>query len=113
MSQENTAGGWPPRTCEMPDLSSLTLRASLVFVLKRVFAHGGPKNSKSYVMVMNFIRIVDKLIIEYEHTRTALSDFVAVRMDEDFLSPFLIATCYCESCISTMFRAIIVKDVNF
>jgi hypothetical protein len=44
----------------------------LTFVLNRVFAGGGPKDPKSYALVMNFIRIVDHFVAEYEQTWAAI-----------------------------------------
>jgi hypothetical protein len=72
MSSVSAAGQWPPTTCEMPDLSNLSANASLTFVLNRVFAGGGPKDPKSYALVMNFIRIVDHFVAEYEQTWAAI-----------------------------------------
>jgi hypothetical protein len=104
MSSVSAAGQWPPTTCEMPDLSNLSANASLTFVLNRVFAGGGPKDPKSYALVMNFIRIVDHLVAEYEQTWAALTEFV--NTPNNVISPIFYATNYCESCISTMIRAV-------
>ena len=95
---------WPPKTCEMPDLSDLNSKASLMLILNRMFAGGGPKDSKSYALVMNFIRIVDKLVVEYESARASLSEYI--NTPNNVISPLLVATGECESCITTMVRAI-------
>jgi hypothetical protein len=88
----------------MPDLSGLNAKASLTLLLNRMFAGGGPKALKSYAFVMNFIRLADKLIIEYERTRTALNEYV--NTPNNVISPIIYATNNCESCITTMVRAI-------
>lgn len=95
---------WPPKTCEMPDLSGLNSKASLTLILNRMFAGGGPKDAKSYALVMNFVRVVDKLVVEYEGARTSLINFV--NTPNNVVSPLLVATGECESCISTMIRAV-------
>jgi hypothetical protein len=104
VSLVSAAGQWPPTACEMPDLSHLSANTSLAFVLNRVFTGGGPKDPKSYALVMNFIRIVDHLVAEYEQTRAALTEFV--NTPNNVISPIFDATNYYESCISTMIRVI-------
>ena len=97
-------GQWPPKTCEMPDLSSLNSKTSLTLLLNRVFAGGGPKDPKSYALVMNFIRVVDVLVTEYESARESLAKFV--NTPNDVISPLLVVTGSFELCITTMVRAI-------
>lgn len=104
MSTAPVAGRWPPKTCEMPDLSRLNAKASLTLVLNRMFAGGGPEDPKSYALVMNFIRVVDKLVMDYERTRVALKEYVST--PNNVISPLIYATNNCESCITTMIRTI-------
>jgi len=107
MTQEMTtasSGQWPPKTCEMPDLSGLKSKAVLTLILNRMFAGGGPKNSKSYALVMNFVRIVDKLITEYDETRASFTEFV--NTPNNVILPLFVATGECESCITTIVRSI-------
>jgi len=104
VSTAPVAGQWPPKTCEMPDLAGLNAKASLTLLLNRMSAAGGPKDPKSYAFVMNFIRVVDKLIVEYERTRAALNEYVST--PNNVISPLIYATNNCESCITTMVRAI-------
>jgi hypothetical protein len=104
MSTEPAAGQRPPKSCEMPILSDINSQISITLVLNRMFAGGGPKDPKSYALVMNFIRIVDKLVVEYEQTRAALTEFIST--PNEVISPIMYATNYCESCISTLIRAI-------
>ena len=104
MSTAPVTGQWPPKTCEMPDLSGLNAKVSLTLLLNRTFRGGGPKNPKSYAFVMNFIRIADKLIVDYERTRAALNEYLST--PNNVISPLIYATNNCESCVTTMVRAI-------
>ena len=100
----SSPGQWPPKTCEMPDLPRLNSKTSLTLLLNRVFAGGGPKDPKSYALVMNFIRVVDVLVTEYESARESLAKFV--NTPNDVISPLLVATGSFELCITTMVRAV-------
>jgi len=73
-------------------------------MLNRVFAGGGPTEQKSYALVMNFVRIVDKLVADYERTRANLTEFV--NTPNNVMAPLIYATNNCESCITTIIRAI-------
>lgn len=73
-------------------------------MLNRVFAGGGPSEQKSYALLMNFVRIVDKLVADYERTRANLIDYV--NAPNNMMAPLIYATNNCESCITTMIRAI-------
>ena len=88
----------------MPDLSGLNSKTSLTLLLNRTFAGGGPKDSRSYALVMNFIRVVDVLVTEYESARESLTEFV--NTPNNVISPLLVATGSFELCITTMVRAI-------
>ena len=73
-------------------------------MLNRAFAGGGPSEQKSYALLMNFVRIVDKLVADYERTRANLIDYV--NTPNNVMAPLIYATNNCESCITTMIRAI-------
>jgi hypothetical protein len=102
MPSEND--GWPPERCDMPDLSHLNAMMSLNFLLNRVFGGGGSSDAKSYAFAMNFVRIVDILLLDYEKVRIELVRYI--NSPNHVISPLLIATGSCEALIGTALRAI-------
>ena len=87
----------------IPDLSGLK-PFSVTFMMYHVFAGGGPKGHEAYGLLMNFVRLVDLTIREYENGRMALNQFVAT---DDFssLGFFFRASAHFEVCISTLKRS--------
>lgn len=64
---------WPTR-CDMPDLSNLVSRTSLDVALNRMFCGGGPKDRISYALLMNFNRVADILVEDYEAARRSMAE---------------------------------------
>lgn len=94
---------WPTQ-CGMPDLSVHSPTNSLVLMLNRGLSGGGPKNYHSYALVMNFVLIVDKLLIDYGNARDAMQEFVST--PNEHMSPLFVAIGHLETSIATMIRAI-------
>ncbi|MEW6586531.1 MAG: hypothetical protein AB1442_13095, partial [Nitrospirota bacterium] len=67
-------------------------------------AGGGPQDTKSYALVSNFIRIVDKLLIDYSNVYKHMTELAKKR--NTFMWSIISATSHCESLISSMVRAI-------
>ena len=91
-------------TFNIADVSHLQQR-SIHFAMNCVFGGGGPKDREAYFLVMNFARLVDFAIREYEYGRKATLEFAE---DTDSLSLGLIfrASGHFEVCIDNVKRAI-------
>lgn len=89
----------------MPALSELLSKTSLDVALNRMFCSGGPKDRTAYALLMNFNRVVDILIEEYETARRSM-----IQVTEETgavpLSALLSAIGHFETCITTTLRAI-------
>ena len=86
----------------VPDLSGLHLRGG-VFLLERVFRGGGPSDYRAYGLVVNFIRLTDLALEEYELARRAVLDFAS--RTEGLLHPVIPANHF-EACIVALKRAL-------
>src|SRR5207248_1011434 len=64
---------WPPQENLMPDLSALVNKRILTVVVSR-FVGGGPSTWTTSALMMNFVRLVDKVIRDYQATRGALEE---------------------------------------
>jgi len=73
---KNGVQRWPPERCDMPDLSRLDGKHSLTLMLNRMFRRGGPAEPRAFALVMNFVRITDKLVGDYERCRLAFQEFI-------------------------------------
>lgn len=102
----STLAQWPPQVCEAPDLSGLDSRTSVGFMLNRVFGGGGPTDRRAYAFAMNFIRLVDSLLLEYEEARQSLLRYLTAPRDVFEFSPFVRSTGQFENCISTLMRVV-------
>jgi hypothetical protein len=107
--------GWPPDRCEMPELSGLNRKLILNLAVRRFIGKYNLADPKTYSLVMSYVRLVDKLIDEYDRTRNTLVEFVTT--PGNVMSPLVFATNHCESFLTTMVRVIklgqrIRKDQN-
>jgi hypothetical protein len=106
MESDSTGAGltWPTR-CEMPDPSGLFSKTSIDVALNRMFCGGGPRDGTSHALLMNFNRVVDLLIADYEAARESL--IAATEMTGGLPLPaFLRAISNFENCVTTATRAI-------
>ena len=96
---------WPKKdgVCHMPELPKLSFN-SLFLMIHRALAGGGPKSPKSSALVMNYVRLVDKAVIDYNNARVALQTFVST--SNDVVGPIFVVIGHLESCIETLVRAI-------
>src|SRR5262245_25813088 len=104
-NKESTVGSWPPKDgqCAMPDLGDLPY-LSVFFAIHRYLAGGGPTDRKSYALVANYIRIVDKAVIDYGLAREQM-ELWATTPNEAF-GHLPIAIGHFESCLAAMVRAV-------
>jgi len=114
-NSESPPDYWPPKNgqCEMPELKLTFL--SVFLMIHRGLGGGGPKNGTSYALVMNYVRIVDKLVIDYNLAREQMVIWAAT--PNEVIGPLLVAIGHFESCVSGAVRAIdfarrIRKDKN-
>jgi len=104
MTEPNVAD-WPTTECNMPDLSRLDSKKVLTHALNRTFAGGGSKDPVAVALSMNFIRLTDHLIFEYESCRRQILEFISKGHDSHLL-PYFRAVCHMETAVTTMHRAI-------
>lgn len=88
---------------DIPDLSEL--RCLSIDFLSRYIIGVGPKDRTAYALVMNFVRLADFAIIEYELAREAMHRFKETT-ESLALSQVIRAMGHYEVCVSTLKRAI-------
>lgn len=96
---------WPPNdgTCSVPDLSDLGF-LSAFYAVSTMLARGGPKGRKSYCLSMNFVRILDKLVIDYGHARAAM--MAHANGPNEAFGFLIVAIGHFENVITDLFRAL-------
>lgn len=94
---------WPSR-CEMPDLSGLPSKTSLDVALNRMFCGAGPRDRVSYALLMNYNRVVDLLVEDYEAARRSMLEATQSTGDVP-LHALLSAIGHLENCVTTTLRA--------
>ena len=102
---DRTEAQWPGKNgrCEMPDLSKLSF-LSVFLMIHRALAAGGPKDRTSYALVMNFVRIVDKLVADYGLARDQM--VLWANTPNEVIGHLLVAVGHFESCVGSCVRAI-------
>lgn len=95
---------WPDR-CEMPDLSELSSASSIDSALNRMFSGGGSKDPVSHALQINFNRMVDMLVENYEAARR-YQTIASTRDGSVPLHALITAIGLFENCITTALRAI-------
>jgi hypothetical protein len=87
---------------KIPNLSDLS-KISIHFAVCRVFLASGPKSYAQYALIMNYIRLVDLAISEYQDGRD-----LALRYWEpgESLGAMIRAAGYFEACLSNLKRAL-------
>lgn len=97
-----------PKRCQMPDLSGLSPRL-LEYAVKTAVAGGAPADPVARRLCMNFIRLTDLTIHEYESARTNLSKVVeseGVAEQYDRLYWYFRLCDHLELCVISLKRAI-------
>lgn len=89
---------------DIPDLSQLPLH-STQFALRRIFNRSGPKATTPYALVMNYVRLVDLAVSEYEYGRLAILDYID-RNGGLKLGRAIRSSSHFEVCIDALKRAI-------
>ncbi|MFA6051438.1 MAG: hypothetical protein WC762_02500 [Methylobacter sp.] len=95
---------WPPDKCEMPNLSELNSKLILNLMVRRIIGKYNLTDPKTYLLVVSYIRLVDKLVDDYQRTRNTQIEFVTT--PGNVVSPLIFATNHCESLLTTMLRVI-------
>ncbi|OGW40488.1 MAG: hypothetical protein A2Y97_10250 [Nitrospirae bacterium RBG_13_39_12] len=88
---------------DIPNLSDLS-QLSHVFMYNRFFRGMGPSDYEAYALFMNYVRLVDIVLLEYESGRKKLKDFLAVKNDSLSTHLVVIAAGHFEMCVSTLKR---------
>lgn len=91
---------------KIPNLSHLN-QLSHIFMHNRYFSGIGPSDHEAYALFMNYVRLVDIILREYENGRKELENFLALKNDS-WISTHLviIASGHFEICINTLKRVI-------
>lgn len=96
-------GRWPPKRCEMPDLSGEPDKKILGHVLNVFFRGAGPKDWQAPAFSRNFVRLCDLATHEYELARATLVE--QVNTPNNVMSPLFRAVEHFEQCLSALQRA--------
>jgi hypothetical protein len=98
----NESGRWPPRRCEMPDLSNLSAKLTVNYILNYTFGNAGLQMGGSgQYQFLNLIRLVDKTLLEYEQARDYLQRYVD---SHNKTSLFLRCVDHMETCVDSLHR---------
>jgi hypothetical protein len=99
----NESGRWPPKRCEMPDLSNLSALLTVSYMLNRTLGNTGLQMSGSgQYQFLNLIRLVDKTLLEYGYARDYLQQYV----DSDNKTRlFFRCTDHMENCVDSLRRS--------
>src|SRR5450759_2273204 len=87
---------------EVPKLNLKQL--SHMFMCNRYVTGIGPSDYEAYALFMNYVRLVDILIREYENGRKELTDFLSEKNDTLSTHMVIIASGHFEICSSTLKR---------
>lgn len=99
---DNESGRWPPKRCEMPDLPDLHGKFTLGYFLNREFRNTGLQiDGPGQMQFLNFIRLLDKTLIEYRQAREHLQQYVG---SDSKLSQFFRCTDHMENCVDSLHR---------
>ena len=102
------SGRWPPRRCEMPDLSNLSGKLTIDYFLNYAFGNTGLQmNGPGQAQFLNFIRLVDKTLLEYEQARLDLQSYVD---SDNRTSLFMRCVDHMENCVDSLHRSFLHLD---
>jgi hypothetical protein len=102
------SGRWPPRRCEMPDLSNLSGKLTIDYFLNYAFGNTGLQMSgPGQAQFLNFIRLVDKTLLEYEPARFDLQNYVN---SDNRTSLFMRCVDHMENCVDSLHRSFLHLD---
>jgi len=104
LNREKFLGGWPPKNCNIPDLSSLYDKNILVHILSLNLRGTGSRNLQARAFVNSYVRLMDYVIREYNNARASLEEYV--NSPNTHMSPLFVSTCHFETCIITLVRLI-------
>lgn len=110
MSNGSEQNKWPTKgsPCQMPDLAHLFPRISLNYLLNRAFGGRGPADALANARIVNFIRIVDAVVADYQNLRGALVEYLTT--DNGRLWPLFNAISFAEECLSNAHRAVLLSE---
>lgn len=89
---------------KFPDLSNLK-EVSVLFFAKHFFQGGGPKEYNAYALTMNFIRLVDLSVQEYELGRSSFQEFLNNR-EGIHIGSATASVGHFEVCLSALKRSV-------
>jgi hypothetical protein len=92
-----------PASCGMPDLSDLSYKTMLSYVLNTVLRGAGARDKAASAYLRGFILVTDKTIFEYENARAAFQAFIPTRNKR---SVYFKTTWHLENCLHSARRAL-------
>jgi hypothetical protein len=104
MTDIDKTHSYPPTQNEMPDLSALDNKLTLNRTLNGWFRQAGLEDHQAKALWINYIRLVDQLVWEYNVARQSLQKYVD--KPNDLISLYR-CTAHMETCINTIRRAIL------
>lgn len=105
MKLRDNQRNWPPKKNEIPDLSGLNDKLTLGLILNAFFRSAGPRDPNTRALWMNYIRLVDQMIREYNSAHDSLQEYVDT--PNNVMSPLFQCIGHMENCINSMRRAIL------
>ena len=97
-------GRWPPKQCEMPDLSSVSDTRTLSVIGNFIVRGIGAETYGHGASFLNFVRLVDQATREYKLARSALAKSVSSKTVVWEL--LLRATDHMENLVTALCRAV-------
>jgi hypothetical protein len=98
----NQSGRWPPKLCEMPDVSNLTATLMVSYLQNRTLGGTGLQMGGSgQYQFLNLIRLIDKTLLAYEEARHYLQRYVA---SHNKTSLFMRYVNHMETCVDSLHR---------
>jgi hypothetical protein len=107
-ANDNEAGRWPPKRCEMPSLSNLSSTLTIDYLLNYTFGNAGLQIvGPGGYQFLNLIRLVDKTLLEYEQAREYLQRYVD---SHNKTSLFMRCVDHMENCVDSLNRVFLHLD---
>jgi hypothetical protein len=99
---DNQSERWPPKRCEMPDLSNMSDKLTISYFMNQTFGRTGLQlDGPGGYQFLVLIRLVDKTLLEYEQAREYLQRYVD---SNNKTSQFMRCVGHMENCVDSLHR---------
>jgi hypothetical protein len=95
---------WPPKRCDMPDLSKLSAKLTIDHTLNWTFRGVGLQmDGPGQAQFLNLVRLVDKTLLEYENARQYLQRYLN---SHNQIGLFMRCVDHMENCVDSLNRVL-------